>query len=165
MTTLPTPGVHDDDLAALDRALLQLRRFVTAVTPQVHDGDRVIESSTLLIVEVLMAAGRPLSVRELADELDVAHSTASRLVDRAAATGAVTRTTSDHDARRRAVDLTTAGRELAARAREHRQAHLAAILAEWAPAEAAQLARTLGRFAEQTRRTAPRPPRPSTGPR
>ncbi|TRW46692.1 MarR family winged helix-turn-helix transcriptional regulator [Georgenia yuyongxinii] len=156
---LPAPEVPDGDLAVLDRALLQLRRFVTVVTPQVHDGDQVIESSTLLIVEVLTAAGGPLSVRELADELAVAHSTASRLVNRAAAAGAVTRTTSHQDARRRAVDLTRPGRELAARARRHRQAHLAAILADWTPTEAADLARTLGRFADQTRRPELRPPR------
>lgn len=145
------PGISDVDLAVLDRALLQLRRFVAAVTPQVRHGDQVIESSTLLIVEVLTEAGGPLSVRELAAELAVAHSTASRLVDRAAAAGAVTRSTSRQDARLRAVDRTGPGRELAAVARRYRQAHLAAILAGWAPADAAGLAQGLGRFADQTR--------------
>lgn len=78
---------------------------------------------------------------------DVEHSTASRLVDRAARNGLVARTPSAHDSRRTAVFLTPASRALRERAVEFRTTWLTGILDGWDAHEVRTFAALLDRFA------------------
>ncbi|PRZ08855.1 MarR family transcriptional regulator [Isoptericola sp. CG 20/1183] len=136
---------REPDLRMLDRALVGLRRFLTA-PPVLDDQGRAVELSTLLVLNELPTEGQ--SVQQIATRLGVAHSTASRLVTRAEGAGMVTRTDSPDDARRRLVVPTAAGRGLRDRAAEFRLERLADIVDGWTPDEVHTLARSLHRFAQ-----------------
>lgn len=143
------------DLVVLDAALMRLRRLWTA--PRTHGGMRAdlgedVELSTVLVVDAL--ARQPglqpgtSGVAEVAARLDVAPSTASRLVERAVAAGMVERRTSAADARRAELHLTDAGHELHERARRFRAGYLARVLDDWPPHRIASLAVGLDAFAD-----------------
>jgi DNA-binding MarR family transcriptional regulator len=143
------------DLEVVDAALMRLRRLWTA--PRTHDGMRAdlgddVELSTVLVVDALAREAHddstPRGVAEVAERLDVAASTASRLVERAVAAGMVERRTSPVDARRAALHLTDAGWALHERARRFRAGYLARVLIDWSPREIAQLADQLDAFAD-----------------
>ena len=141
-----------EDLAALDEALVRLRRLWTASRAHVVDelGQRV-EMSSVLVVEACaraQAAGAESAVGDVAAFLDVEPSTASRLVDRAARAGLVRRTASAVDARRSALVLTEAGEALRARAVAARLGWLGGVVDDWSAAEVRALALALGRFAD-----------------
>jgi len=137
------------DLQTLDRALISLRRFLTA--PRVLDEGGAVELSTLLVVDGLPAQGQ--SVSDVAARLDVAHSTASRFVTRAERAGAVTRTSAPDDTRQVLVAPTPAGRALADRATAFRLDRLADLLEGWAEEDVHVLADGLRRFAEASAAT------------
>ena len=131
------------DLKVLDQALVGLRRFLTA--PGVlDDRGQPIELSTLLVLGGLPPDGQ--TIRDVAARLDVAHSTASRLVTRAERAGMTHRAQSPDDARETLVVPTAAGLELAARAVAFRLDRLAAIVSDWAPDDVHLLAEGLHRF-------------------
>lgn len=133
------------DLVALDRALLGLRRFLESPAA-LDDGGRRIELSTLLVLD---AVGEGVaSVGEVAERLDVARSTASRLVVRAERAGMVVRSSSPVDARAVLVGPTAQGLALGHRAREFRLERLVTLTSDWDGSEVAALAAALQRFAE-----------------
>jgi DNA-binding MarR family transcriptional regulator len=135
-------------LLELDAALLGLRRFLSpqqARPPFTHDGVAV-EFSTMLVVDALArSSAGTLSVGEVADALDVAPSTASRLVERAVAAGMLVRDT-DVDPRRCALHLSPPGRRLNRAALAHRTSLLAAATRDWHLDDVEQLATLLSRF-------------------
>ncbi|WP_265523615.1 MarR family winged helix-turn-helix transcriptional regulator [Oerskovia flava] len=137
------------DLAQLDRALVRLRRFFEA--PAVLDDDGAsVELSTLLVLDAVTCAptaAEKWTVRDVARQLDVAHSTASRFVTRAERAGAVKRGASGTDRRETVVEATEAGRALAERAAHFRLARLEGITGTWEPRDVAALAALLDRFA------------------
>jgi DNA-binding MarR family transcriptional regulator len=137
-----------DALLELDTALLGLRRFLSpqqARPPFTHHGVAV-EFSTMLVVDaVARSPEATLSVGEVAEALQVAPSTASRLVERAVAAGMVIRE-NDADPRRCALHLSAAGRRLHRAALAHRTALLAAATHDWHSDEVEQLASLLSRF-------------------
>jgi DNA-binding MarR family transcriptional regulator len=139
------------DLARIDAALLGLRHLWAGPPARRAAGADGVEMSTVWIVDALVRAaeaGAPgLTVGDLAAALDVAHSTASRLVDRAVAAGMVERGRSAHDGRAVTCVLTPAGRALAAESHAFRLAYLHALTADWTPGERATFADLLGRFA------------------
>jgi DNA-binding MarR family transcriptional regulator len=141
-----------DSLLLIDSALLGLRHLwsMPAERPASLGG---VEMSTVWVVEALDRAGSSegLSVAELAEALDVAHSTASRLIDRALDAGMVTRERSLRDARRAMVTLTPGGRELANESRSFRMGYLAQLTATWTPEEQGNFAALLARFADAAR--------------
>jgi DNA-binding MarR family transcriptional regulator len=140
-----------DGLDVLDDALLRLRRLWSPSRQRlVDEGGVVVEMSSLLVVEACArgaAAGREVSVADVALLADVAPSTASRLVDRAACADLINRGTSRVDPRRTALSLTERGATLQARAYTARTTWLAAQFHDWAPRDVDHLARLLGRFA------------------
>jgi DNA-binding MarR family transcriptional regulator len=152
---------EDADLDRIDAALMRLRRFWSAPRgrslPAGDDED--VELSTVLVVEVLARGADADSpapgVAEVAQRLDVAPSTASRLVDRAVAAGKVQRRTSAGDARRAELHLTEQGEALHARARAFRTDYLRAVVHDWDAAEITALGDFLERFA---RAVGDRPP-------
>ena len=146
--TAPRP----DDLAALDEALVRLRRLWAASRNAVVDdlGQRV-EMSSVLVVEACArgaTAGAETSVGDVAAFLDVEPSTASRLVDRAARAGLLRRTPAASAARRSALVLTDDGRALRTRATAARLGWLRGVVHDWSDADLHALAAALGRFAD-----------------
>lgn len=134
------------DLEEVDRALVALRRFLAA-PGMIDDGGARVELSTLLVLDAVVE-GDAVRVRDVAARLDVAHSTASRLVARAERAGAVTRRPSPEDARETLVVPTAPGRELHGRAAAFRLGRLDRITRDWQSAEVTALARALSRFVE-----------------
>lgn len=148
------PARDDSDhsvLTRLDHALLDLRRFAEA--PQGHarlsvgTDDATIELSTVLVVSAV-AREEPgeCYVTSIAGALHVAHSTASRLVDRAVQAGMVVRERSDRDPRRSALSLTQQGRRLNREAVRFRTRRLEDILAGWSDDDVGSLTTLLERF-------------------
>lgn len=141
---------REDDLARLDAALLGLRRLTSAPTVRSaleHEGGRV-EVSTMLVVDALARqAGVDASVGSVAEALSVAHSTASRLVERAVEAGMVQRGRDPRQSQRTVLSLTASGRRLQAEAVRFRTAFLAAVTDDWSATDVAELAGHLERFA------------------
>jgi DNA-binding MarR family transcriptional regulator len=150
-------------LDVLDDALLRLRRLWSPSRQRLVDDEGVaVEMSSLLVVEACsrgVAAGREVSVADVASLADVAPSTASRLVDRAASAGLVERGTSLVDPRRTALSLTERGATLQARAYIARTTWLAGQLHDWPTQDVDHLAQLLARFANTLDHDGDIPPR------
>ncbi len=139
-----------DDLGVADDALVRLRRLWSPENARLadHDGRRV-EMSSVLVVEVCArAGGEGLAVGEIAGQLGVEASTASRLVDRAVRAGLVERARSARDARRSVIRLTAGGMALREDAVAFRLAWLDGVLADWSDDDVATFAALLRRFAD-----------------
>jgi DNA-binding MarR family transcriptional regulator len=152
-STAPVPefAAPIPELAALDAGLMRLRRLWTA--PRTHDGMRAdlgdgVELSTVLVVDAIAGARGPCGVVEVAERVDVAPSTASRLVERAVQAGMVERQPSPSDGRRAALQLTTRGQALHEAACAFRVGYLGRILDGWAPDAVAELARGITALAD-----------------
>jgi DNA-binding MarR family transcriptional regulator len=98
------------------------------------------------------AARGAVSVTDIADELGVDHSGASRMVREAAARGHVRRGTAPHDARRATVAPTEAGTQLLAAARTWQDETFARMTAGWPPGDVRRLAAYLRRLADEQAR-------------
>lgn len=136
--------LHQTDLEVLDQALLRLRRFFAA-PKMVDDRGRPVELSTLLVLSALTDEGT--TVRDIANRLDVAHSTASRFITRAEEAGMVARQASSADARATAVIMTEDGRALDRRATRFRLQRLARLTQDWSIGELSDFAAATERFA------------------
>lgn len=146
-------GTHvDADLSVLDDALIRMRRLWSASrTRFVEDGATAAEMSSLLVVEACARGatqGCEVTVGDVAQLADVAPSTASRLVDRAETAGLLHRTESSINARRTALELTSAGAALRERAVTARTTWLAGHLRDWDPTDVQRLGVLLSRFAD-----------------
>lgn len=142
----------DSTLLALDEALIRLRRLWASGTPGLGRAGEEVEMSTVLVVDAVqrLTERKPpteASVAVIANRLDVAPSTASRLVDRAVAAGMVRRTRSAADPRRAPLELTTEGRGLAERATQFRLSYLTDLTTGWSDRDRRRLSQLLGRFA------------------
>lgn len=150
-------SMQGGDLERLDVALLALRRFADAPASRggstlVHGSERV-EVSTVLVVDAVArrGAGGDCSIGTVAEELCVAHSTASRLIDRAVRAGMVHRTRSRSDPRRTVLTLSAAGEQLQRDAIAFRTSRLEELLADWTAEEVTAFTRLLERFARSAR--------------
>lgn len=143
------------DIARLDDALIRLRRLWQTPPPHVlleHDNDTRVELSTVLVTDAIHRAhvADPPAVVGVADvgrRLDVAASTASRLVDRAVTAGMIGRGTDPADSRRAILTVTPAGAALLTRAMHFRCGYLKRVLTGWTPTDIHTLAQLLDRFA------------------
>lgn len=138
----------------LDAALLALRRF--AQPPSTADrgtksspGSNRVELSTILVVDAVARLDpvEDCSIGAVAGALQVAHSTASRFVERAVQAGMISRGRSSTDPRRTLLSLTVAGRRLQREAVGFRTGRLEGLLAEWPAADVTTLTNLLERFA------------------
>ncbi|WP_165865593.1 MarR family winged helix-turn-helix transcriptional regulator [Vallicoccus soli] len=140
----------------VDDALLRLRRLWSASRSRlVDDGGTAVEMSSLLVVEACARGaqrGAEVAVVDVAELADVAPSTASRLVDRAAAAGLLERRPSAVDPRRTALVLTERGWGLRERAVRARTGWLQDTLAAWSDEDVARLGALLARFADEVGR-------------
>lgn len=149
---------HTDDAALLDeagRALFHLGRVLGRPAERRGPTDgagRAVELSRIMVVQAVeatreMAPDAEIGVGTVATHLAIEPSTASRLVAETVADGYLTSNPSPTDARRRCLDLSPAGRALAAAARRHQHATFARALRDWPAAEQRQFARRFIEFA------------------
>jgi DNA-binding MarR family transcriptional regulator len=156
----------DDSYALMDDALIRLRRLWAGMAPQAAPMARrlpPVEMSTVLVVDAihhlqLALPGSEVTVAAVGARLDVATSTASRLVDRAATRSMVTRGESVIDTRRVALSLTPRGRALLTEAGEFRRTYLGQVLDGWPVAEVDSFATLLARFASAVHEHPPTAP-------
>ncbi|MBD3757959.1 MULTISPECIES: MarR family winged helix-turn-helix transcriptional regulator [Microbacterium] len=99
------------------------------------------------LLDALAAASHPLSVSEVGDAIGVDQPRASRLIQQAVELGLVRREADPDDARRTRVALTDEGQRLARGFRGQRREQLQTALADFTPAERADLARLLTKLA------------------
>jgi DNA-binding MarR family transcriptional regulator len=145
----------EDSYALMDDALIRLRRLWAGLAPQAEPMAKrlpPVEMSTVLVVDAIhhLQVARPgseVTVAAVGHRLDVATSTASRLVDRAATRSMVTRGESVIDTRRVALTLTPRGQTLLIEAGAFRRSYLGRVLDGWSVAEIDKFATLLDRFA------------------
>jgi DNA-binding MarR family transcriptional regulator len=149
------------EVTAVDDALLRMRRLWSPDRSGVVDDlGTPVEMSSLLVVEACArAAGTEATIGDVARFADVAHSTASRLVDRAERNGLVRRLPSAR-ARHTAVALTDQGAALRERALRARTGWLRECLRDWTDADVTRLGELLLRFADAVEHGHPGPPGP-----
>jgi DNA-binding MarR family transcriptional regulator len=143
-------------LGQLDGALIRLRRLwqtPAATTILVEPDGARLEMSTVLVTDAIHRVQQTdppqkARVADIAERLDVAPSTASRLVDRAVRAGMVARGTDAADSRHVTLTLTPAGTALLGRAFRFRTRYLEQVLTGWTRDDVASLARLLDRFAD-----------------
>ncbi len=99
------------------------------------------------MLEALAAAAHPLSVSEVGEAIGVDQPRASRLIQQAVELGLTRREADPDDARRTRIALTDEGARIVRGFRGQRREHLAQALAEFTPAERADLARLLTKLA------------------
>jgi DNA-binding MarR family transcriptional regulator len=104
------------------------------------------------MLATLHAAGRAMSVTELAEAIGVDQPRASRLVQAAVGDGLVVREPDPDDARRSRVRLTDAGREAVHAAGAGRRRAIESALDGFTDEERAQFAELFSRFADGFRR-------------
>jgi len=145
----------DESYLLVDDALIRLRRLWSGAVPRVATAsgrDTPVEMSTVLVVDAIhrLQVTKPqaeVTVAAIADRLDVAASTASRIVDRAVTASMVTRGASCVDPRRVALALTPRGQTLLVEAGAFRRSYVARVLDGWTEAEVDTFAELLDRFA------------------
>ena len=113
------------------------------------DGADRVEISTVLVVDAVARsdAVQECSISNVAETLHVAHSTASRLVERAARAGMLHRGRSTTDPRRTVLSLTAAGWRLQREAIGFRTGRLDALVSDWSAGDVTTFTRLLERFA------------------
>jgi DNA-binding MarR family transcriptional regulator len=151
-----TPASTDDArLERLDVAFGRLRRIWESPVLRREFQRRIGVAVEAGAVRVLRAVQRTTAsadecgVSDVAEELAVDISTASRLVDQTVGAGWLTRHTSSVDRRRSVLDVTASGAEILERATRVRAEILGELTAGWTDAEAEQLASLLERLADR----------------
>jgi DNA-binding MarR family transcriptional regulator len=125
------------------------RRWATGIGPGTEaEGAHV---GQVLVLEAIDAASRTGSaqIADVAAELGLDRSNASRMLAAAVAAGLVTRAASAQDARRSELSITPAGRELLSAARDWQAQTFTELTAEWPAADARRFAGYLVRLANQ----------------
>ncbi|MEW1962612.1 MarR family transcriptional regulator [Microbacterium sp. NPDC077644] len=100
------------------------------------------------MLDALATAADPLSVSELGEAIGVDQPRASRLVQQGVQRGLVQREADPEDARRTRIALTDDGRRIAKGMRGERRQLLSKALESFTDAEKAELARLLGKLAD-----------------
>ncbi|HET7683560.1 MAG TPA: MarR family transcriptional regulator [Marmoricola sp.] len=126
-------------------ALMRASRVVTAAIVRSLTHTRAELSITQLRVLVMLAARAPMSIGDVAAELEVNASNASRTCDRLVGRGLLERRVADEDRRQVRLDLTARGQALVDAVLDQRRRMFAAVLDEM-PAPAQQ--RLLGALEE-----------------
>lgn len=139
----PTGFVDDYLLYLLARASHQVSRQFHAV---VRDAGLQVPEWRVLA----RLADGPVTVGELADVTLLQQPTLTKILDRMAAQGLVARRRHDGDGRKVLVEGTAAGQRMVARLLAGARQHETAILADYAPDEAAALKQALKRLITAT---------------
>ncbi|MFG2683639.1 MarR family winged helix-turn-helix transcriptional regulator [Streptomyces sp. NPDC048392] len=142
----PVGGLEDVD--AVTRAVLDASRLLVAVSARSLAG--VEERVTLPQFRMLMVLSTRGATKlvDLADHLQVAPSTAMRMVDRLIAAGLADRQTNPGNRRETLLTLTEEGGRTVERVVARRRAEVAAIVERLAPGQRAALIEALTVFSE-----------------
>lgn len=139
-----------DTFAELDRGLLRLRRMWLQ---QGRRGRLIEEVGSPIAMSVLRTIfaidalnSDKTSVSDVAAELEVDASTASRLVENAVTNGYAERNPSSVDRRKSVLKLTADGRNMLVKARAGRTKLLAEVTANWSDEEIELIATLLNRL-------------------
>lgn len=134
----PTPATGSaaraTTLDALDEALVAIRQAQQrpGYRRRLLDGlSRDVDLATLRLLRVVQRADAPPTIGTVADTLAIDPSTASRVVDRAVATGDLERRACTTDRRKARLRLTDAGQAVLDEATAHRRALLAEVTDTW----------------------------------
>ena len=95
------------------------------------------------------AAGEEVTVADVARQLGIDRSVASRMVSEAAREGFVTRSTSSRDARRAVLTLTEAAKEFLDASRAHQRQAFDALVGHWPEEDRERFAGYLSRLADE----------------
>jgi DNA-binding MarR family transcriptional regulator len=150
-----TPPAADEDLVAIERAMIRIRRrqsrrtllgMVAAdgATPPDLEHVAVIDA----VDEGMEMPGHEVTVGDIAQRLGIDPSRASRVVTAAIKAGYVRRVASQNDGRRICLELTDAGRQVTEHAHRTRQALYNRLLEDWSAADRTRFARLLTRFTD-----------------
>jgi DNA-binding MarR family transcriptional regulator len=106
----------------------------------------------VLVLEAIDAASArgSAAIGDVATELGLDRSNASRMLAEAVSAGLVTKTTSPGDARRTELRMSTSGRSLLAAARAWQQEMFRQMVSGWPAGDARQFAAYLQRLASQS---------------
>jgi DNA-binding MarR family transcriptional regulator len=146
---------RDHDLGQLDELLLRLVRSVRrpSYRQRILQGvGRIPGTEALRVlrsVELREQRGRRPSISDVADDLEVEQSTASRAVNAVVERELVVRALDESDLRRAVLGLTEAGRSALNTATGNRVALIDEITADWSPDDLRILASLLERFVER----------------
>jgi len=112
------------------------------------DRERSDRGRHVLVTETVYARRHQseVTVNDVADELAVDQSGASRMVSQAVAQGYLVMSASQSDARRRTVGLTDAGLALLDAAHTWQESTFAALTQDWTPGERAEFHRAMSRL-------------------
>jgi DNA-binding MarR family transcriptional regulator len=162
MYAMRTDQAVRPDLAGGGPALFRLVRFwsrrwaADAARDGAGDPAHVGHVLVLEAIDAALATGTG-AIGEVARQLGLDRSNASRMLAEAVAAGLVTKTVAPGDARRTELGITAAGRELLAAARAWQDRAFAGLVAGWPAADARRLAGYLQRLAAQSPEFAPSP--------
>lgn len=106
------------------------------------------ELRVLRAVETRSVGGGQPAIREVAEELALEHSSASRAVDAVVRKGLVAKSPAVHDSRRAILSLTDAGRRALAVTTQRRMTLFVEATRGWDPDDVARLTGLLGRLAD-----------------
>jgi DNA-binding MarR family transcriptional regulator len=140
-------------LDAASRNLFQLGRAFGRLPMRellATDAGRAPELSAILVVqavEEIARSRREATIGAVAAQLGIDPSTASRLVAQSVQSGLLRRDASQSDGRVRSLDLSEAGRGLAADAARYQRAVFDAATAEWTAEERETFAHLFAKFA------------------
>ena len=155
-STSDMPGAHlpNSLVDTLDKAFRRIRK--TMIRPPagqvpVPALGRQLDMAKVFACDAvaeLSARGEPVSVKDIATELDLEHSTVSRLLGEVETDGLIVRGVDPADRRRTTVELTDLGAAVVADATAISRFFTRILLAEWPKEDVEQLTRLMGRLAE-----------------
>lgn len=148
MQQIPAAAEHPPDVGPVVDAVLTASRVLVAIAARsLAESSEEVTFAQYRALVVLAAHG-PRRVSELAENLGVNRSTATRLCDRLVRKGLVRRRASSHDRREVLLALTEAGWDLIDQATRRRRDEIAAVLASVPAGDQADLVRSLTLFAQ-----------------
>lgn len=144
---------RDCSVAAIHSSLMHMRRYLSRPPsacvpslPGLPDNIDLTHAWACESIRLLAATGSQPSVKQVATELMLDHSTASRLLTQLAHRGLVIRSRDPADRRSTVVTLTDSGHRVAVTSETVRTHLMALVFAEWNDGELAGFAESLGRF-------------------
>lgn len=136
-----------DDVDAVTDAVLTASRLLVAVSARsIAAVDETITIPQFRLLIVLRTRG-PVKLTSLAEHLSVNPSTATRMVDRLATAGLISRETNPASRRELMVALTSVGARVVDDVTSHRRSEIARIVSRMAPATRRGLVDVLTAFA------------------
>lgn len=143
--------VEEGDLGAIERALTTIVRWGNLPRIREHyeaaAGVTMDRASYKLLVR--LARSGPTRLSDLAEQVGVDLSTASRQVHYLRLAGLVQRATMEEDRRASLLSVTDAGSEMVGRILEARRLVITQMLERWSPGDRSELAAVLTKLADE----------------